>query len=139
MSRNQRGGGVMENVTDVAAVVETPVVGNRTAVFHSFHPKQGTPDRVSYKVDGIPGAIYMFLTLFKDGIAPQTLTLDCELAEPKPDGKQAKIEAAAVRATEKAIKAQERLDAQQAKAMAAAVKAQEALDAAKAKLESPSA
>lgn len=138
MSRNQRGGGVQEQEkpeTEVA--VETTAVAekaNRTAFFHSPHPKVGQASRVSYTIPGVSGNIVIFLSMFKDGVAPPTLTFDVDLAEPKADGKQAKAEAAALKAQEKAEKAQARLVAQQEKAVAIAAKAQQALDAAKAKV-----
>lgn len=137
MSRNQRGGGntgtiEVPEVQEVQEVQE--VKANRTAIFHSPHPKTGVASRVSYTIPGVPGNIVIFLSMFKDGIAPPTLTLDVDLAEPKPDGKQAKAEAAALKAQEKAEKAQARLVAQQAKAVEIAAKAQAALEAAKAKL-----
>jgi len=134
MSRNQRGNGsVVEQMEEQTEVVE--VKGNRTAFFHSAHPKIGTPSRVSYTIPGVSGNIVIFLSMFKDGIAPSTITFDCELVEPKAEtGKQAKEEAAAFRLQERADKAQAKLVVQQEKAQAAAAKAQASLDAAKAKL-----
>jgi len=149
MSRNQRGGGVQERSTEVLESGTSangvsgeqpnpiqPEVPTNVAIFHSFHPKVGVADRVSYKVPGVKGAIYMFLTLFKDGIAPQTLKIGADLAPPTVDDRESKAEKAALKLQEKAAKLQEKLAAQQAKAEAAAAKAQASLDAAKAKVAS---
>lgn len=137
MGRNQRGSGSVQEqeVPGTVENIEVPEVkANRTAIFHSMHPKTGPASRCSYTIPGVAGNIVIFLSMFKDGVAPPTLTLDVDLAEPKIDNKQAKAEAAALKAQEKAIKAQQRLDAQQAKAMEIAAKAQLALEAAKAKV-----
>ena len=136
MSRNQRGAGANSAVED-APVTETPVAeigANRTAMFHSFHPRVGTPSRASYTIPGVPGNIVIFLSMFADGVAPPSLTLDCLLAEPKTDNKSARAEAAALKAAERAAKAQARLEASQLKATERAAKAQAAADAAMAKI-----
>lgn len=134
-NRNQ--GGVAEMEPEVAQVTfaETPVAGNRTVLFHSPHPRTGPASRVSYTIPGVSGNVVIFLSMFKDGVAPKSITFDCELAEPviKADS-TAKAEAAAAKAVERAAKAQARVDAASAKATERAAKAQAALDAAKAKL-----
>jgi len=126
----------MKKNNDAAAVSEIPVevLANRTLQFHSQHPRTGVASRVSYTIPGVSGNVVIFLSMFKDGIAPPTLTLDCDLALPKADNKTAKAEAAALKAQERAEKAAARVAAQAEKAEARRVKAEEALAAAKAKI-----
>jgi hypothetical protein len=127
-------------VTGTTDSVDTTVVtGNRVATFHSFHPRTGVASRASYTIPGVAGNIVIFLSMFADGVAPPTLTLDADLAMPKADGKQAKAEAAALKAIEKAEKVSAKIAAQAAKAEEKAAKAQAVLDAAQAKIDAAKA
>lgn len=109
---------------------------NSTITLHrGDHPG----NRSSYTIPGNAGNVVFFNTLFANGVAPDTITLDCEMVEPKADVKTAKAEAAAAKAIEKAAKAQAKIEAQQAKATAKAAKAAEALAKAKAKVEAAKA
>lgn len=121
--RNENGGtAVMEQPE---ATSTAPVTSNRTLVFHSVHPS----NRVSYKIPGVPGNVVIFNTMFRDGIAPPTITVDCELALPQP--KVDKSAEKAAKAAERATKAAERLAVQQAKAAERQAKADAALQRAK--------
>jgi hypothetical protein len=124
----------MKKNQDAAETQAIEVLANRTMQYHSQHPKVGVASRVSYTIPGIPGNLVIFLSMFKDGIAPPTLTLDCDLALPKADNKTAKAEAAAAKAQERSDKAAARVAAAAEKLEAKRLKAEEALAAAKAKV-----
>ncbi len=53
-----------------------------TITFRRNHPGGGPLGRVSYGVAGVPGIVVFDLGLFVGGVAPATITLDCELAAP---------------------------------------------------------
>lgn len=101
---------------------------NYTLHYRKDHPK----NRCSYGVAGVAGIVVFDKNLFA-GEPPLTITLDVELAQPKPDAKAAKAEAAAQKAAEKLAKAEERRIAAELKAAEKAEKAQKALEAAQAR------
>lgn len=111
--------------TAIEAVAE-----NQVLTYRRDHPK----DRCSYGIAGVSGIVVFDKGLFLNGVPPQTITLDVNLALPKPDGKAAKAEAAAARLAERAAKAEARAAAQAAKVAERAAKAEAALAAAKAKI-----
>ena len=106
---------------------------NNTVPFYRLVPKNEPHDRVGYVIPGVPGCIVIHLSMFKDGVAPTSLTLTCDgqpvqLAEAKVKVTDAaKAAAAAIKAQEKLDKAQAKIAAQAAKAEAARVKAEAAL------------
>lgn len=53
-----------------------------TLSFRRNHPGGGPLGRCSYGVAGVPGIVVFDLGLFPGGVAPATITLDCELAQP---------------------------------------------------------
>ena len=105
-----------------------PVPPNFTLHWRKDHPK----NRCSYGVAGVTGIVVFDKNLFA-GEPPLTITVDVELAQPKPDGKAAKAEAAAAKAAEKLAKAEERRIAAELKAAEKAEKATKALAAAQAR------
>lgn len=109
---------------------------NHTLQFHSYHPK-ANPDRVSYTIPGRSGNLVIFLSLFADGVAPQTLTLDALLAPAAV--KVDKTAIAAEKAAAKIIKEQERIAKAQARADAIKQKAADALAAAQKRAEEATA
>lgn len=147
MSKNRFGGG---NVGDTPEQPqgEQPVAGDTTAApaanyvltFKRNHPQ----DRCSYGIAGNPGIVVFQRGLIKGALPftsntdlgglPATITLSCELVQPKADNKTAKAEAAAAKAAEKAAKAAAKIEAAQLKAAEKAAKAQAALAAAQAKI-----
>lgn len=54
-----------------------------TLTFRRNHPGGGPLGRCSYGVAGVPGIVVFDLGLFPGGVAPATITLDCELAQPQ--------------------------------------------------------
>lgn len=129
MSKNNRSG---NQEAQTESNTEQLVVANRTLTFHSQHPRTGEADRVSYVIPGVSGNLVVFKSLFKDGIAPPTLTLDVDLAEPKPVVDKAAEKAA--RDIERATKLQEKQAASAVKAEEKRVKAEAALAAARKKV-----
>lgn len=114
------------------AAVEAPVAGpNYTLTYRRDHPG----NRCSYGIMGVAGIVVFDKGLFGDGVAPAVITMDCELAQPKLDAKQAKAELAAQKAAERAEKAAKKAAETAAKIAERATKAQAALDKAKAKVE----
>jgi len=111
----------------------TPQIVANTVPFYRLVPKNEPHDRVGYVIPGVPGCIVIHLSMFKDGVAPTSLTLTCDgqpvqLAEAKVKVTDAvKAAAAAIKAQEKLDKAQAKIEAQAAKAEAARVKAEAAL------------
>ncbi|OFW03721.1 MAG: hypothetical protein A3H96_04300 [Acidobacteria bacterium RIFCSPLOWO2_02_FULL_67_36] len=72
------------------APVTAPVVAtNHTLTYRRLHP-QG---RASYGIAGVPGLVGFHLSMFADGKAPATITVDCALALPVT--KAAKVTVAA--------------------------------------------
>lgn len=109
---------------------------NHTVKLHrGDHPQ----NRSSYTIDGQPGNVVFFNTLFKNGVPPATITFDVEMVAPKADAKEAKAAAAAQKAIEKAAKAEAKIKAAAAKAEAKAAKAAKILADAKAKIEAANA
>lgn len=118
-------------VTEQAAAVETPVAGpNYRIDYRRDHPG----NRCSYGIAGVSGIVVFDKGLFAGGIAPASISFDCEMAQPKLDNKTAKAEAAAAKLAAKAQAAAEKLKAQQVKIEEKARKAQEALEKAKARI-----
>lgn len=118
-----------KNETKTPAQAETPVAAstptvqpNFTLVYRRDHPQ----NRSSYGIAGNPGIVVFDKGLFAGGVAPETITLSCEMVQPKPDVKAAKAEAAAAKLQERARKAEERIKAAQAKAEERKLKAEEA-------------
>ncbi len=148
MARDKRNSGD-SNVTDIntgqaveqPVAVETPAAGpNFLLVFRRNHPG----NRCSYGIAGQSGIVVfdrglvagtVVTTSNEDlGGMPPTITLSAELVQPKVDNKQAKAEAAAVKAKEKADKAAAKAAAAQQKIADKAAKAAAALAAAQAKV-----
>lgn len=121
-------------------VSETPVVEttspNRTIKFYAFATSVAQTRR-AYKIPGHPGVLVIERNLFADGNGPESITLDCDLVQPRAAavklGSAEKEAAKLAKIQERADKAQARLNAQKEKAVAAAAKAQAALEAATAK------
>lgn len=116
--------------TEVVETVQTE--GNRVLTFHSLHPK-ANPNRASYTIAGRPGNLVIFLSLFADGVAPPTLTLDSLMVTPQvkmgaPEKEAAKL----AKQLERAQKAEARIAAATAKAEERKKKAEEALAKARA-------
>jgi len=148
MSKHRFGGGNMGDTPEqptgeqsvAVEITGTVVAPNYMLTFKRNHPQ----DRCSYGVAGNPGIVVFQRGLFvgarpftsntDQGGLPGTITLNCELVQPKADNKTAKAEVAAAKAVEKAAKAQAKIEAAQAKATEKAVKAAAALEAAKAKI-----
>lgn len=112
---------------------------NFTLVYRRQHPGGGSLGRCSYGIAGVSGIVVFDMSLFANGVAPPTVTMDCEFVQPKADNKTAKAEAAAAKAVDKAAKAQAKIEAQAAKAAEKQAKADAALAAAKAKVEAAQA
>lgn len=55
---------------------------NFTLSFRRNHPGGGPLGRCSYGLAGVPGIVVFDLGLFPGGVAPATITLDVQLAEP---------------------------------------------------------
>jgi hypothetical protein len=72
-------------------------VGN-SITFRRLHPGGGPLGRCSYGVAGVNGIVVFDMGLFVGGVAPTTITLSCELAEPQPR-KVAAVTSAVVAAT----------------------------------------
>lgn len=124
-------GGAVEQPVVEQAAVEQPVAGpNYTLTYRRDHPS----NRCSYGIAGVKGIVVFDFSMFADGKAPATITLDCELAQPKGDAKAERAAAVAAKAADRAAKAQARADAAAAKIADRAAKAAAALDAAKAKV-----
>lgn len=123
-----------ESTGETPTAVATPATNN-TLVYRRDHPG----NRCSYGIAGVSGIVVFDKGLFLDGVAPPTIEMDCALALPKADNKQAKAEAQAAKLAEKAQKAADKLAAQQAKAAERQAKADAALAAAKAKVEAAAA
>lgn len=103
---------------------------NYVIVYRRDHPG----NRCSYGIAGVPGIVVFDKGLFAGGVAPASITMDCELALPKVDNKTAKAEEAARKAQEKADKAAKKLAESQEKAKARAEAAAEKLRKAQEKL-----
>jgi hypothetical protein len=146
MSKNRFGSGGGDTpeqpIGTEPVAVETTVASaaNYTLTFKRNHPQ----DRCSYGIAGNPGIVVFQRGLFVGaqpftsntdlGGLPNTITLSCEMVQPKADNKTAKAEAAAVKAVEKAAKAEAKIVAAQAKAAEKAAKATAALAAAQVKI-----
>lgn len=122
-----------------AVLVEVPV-SNMRLTYRREHPG----NRCSYGIAGNSGIVVFDKGLFAGSdqpgfTAPATITLDCEMVQPKADNKTAKAEAAAVKLAERAAKAQAKIEAAQAKAEGKRVAADEALAKARAKVEAAQA
>jgi len=124
-----------------APVSEVPAAGpNYVLHFKRNHPQ----DRASYGIPGVPGIVVIQRGMFAGTTPftsttdlagmPATITVDALLVSPKVDNKQAKAEAAALKAKEKAEKLAAKVAEQQRKAEEKAAKAKAALEAAQAKL-----
>ena len=128
-----------ESETQQSQPEATASVSN-TVPFYRLVPKNAPHDRVGYVIPGVPGCIVIHLSMFKNGVAPTSLTLTCDgqpvlLAEAKVKVTDvAKAAAAALKAQEKLAKAQAKIEAQAVKAEERRVKAQAAADAALAKV-----
>lgn len=79
------------DATGITAVpaVETPAnpvpeVVASVLQFRRFHPGGGPLGRCSYGIAGVPGIVVFDMGLFAGGIAPQTITINVELAKPMP-------------------------------------------------------
>lgn len=59
-------------------------MANFTLSFRRNHPGGGPLGRCSYGLAGVPGIVVFDLGLFPGGVAPATITLDVELAQPVP-------------------------------------------------------
>lgn len=105
-------------------------VTNHTLVYRRDHPQ----NRCSYGIAGVPGIVVFDKGLFANGVAPETITLDCVLTEVKEDKKVARATAQAAKLQERATKAQQRIELATAKAKERQEKAEAALAAAKARL-----
>lgn len=70
--------------------------------FRRLHPGGGPLGRCSYGVAGVSGIVVFDMGLFPGGVAPATITLSCELAEPQPR-KVAGVTSAVVAATNSAV------------------------------------
>lgn len=136
MSKNKGNGGGQDNsVEGTAANVESAAPGTVGPNFVLTYRRDHPGDRCSYGIAGNAGIVVFDKGLFKDGVAPPTITLDCEMVPVKADNKTAKAEAAAAKLAEKAAKAQAKIEAATARAAEKAVKAQEAAAKAQAKAE----
>lgn len=134
-----------ETVETQQSEATTPAV-NMVAVFKRNHPQ----NRASYGIPGVPGIIVVQRDLVAGttpvsatgtelGGMPAELNFGVALASPKVDNKQAKAEAAALKAKEKADKAAAKVLAQQAKAEEKAAKAKQALEEAQARAQKAAA
>lgn len=145
MPKNKSNIHAVETVTEQAsteqvAAVEAPVAGpNYRLEYRRDHPGGGALGRCSYGIAGVSGIVVFDKSLFVGGVAPASITCDCEFVQPKLDAKQAKVEAAAVKAADRAAKQQARLEAQTAKAVERQAKADAKLAEAKAKIEAAQA
>lgn len=139
-----------DNVTNIssgttadqtAPVVEAPVPSaNYALAFRRNHPG----NRCSYGIAGNSGIVVFDRGLVAGtvpttsesdlGGMPASITMDCELVQPKADNKTAKVEEAARKAQEKADKAAKRAADAQAKIAERAAKAADALAKAQAKV-----
>lgn len=128
-------GAVAEQATTEATPAPVAAGPNFVIVYRRDHPG----NRCSYGISGTSGIVVFDKGLFKDGVAPPSITLDCEMAQPKVDNKTAKAEAAAAKLVERAAKAQQKIEAAAAKAAERQAKADAALAAAKAKVEAAAA
>ena len=95
-------------------------MGN-SITFRRLHPGGGPLGRCSYGVAGVAGIVVFDMGLFPGGIAPASITLNCELAEPKPR-QVAAVTSAVVAATNAAVAAVTSSPIAQPKEVAAVVK-----------------
>jgi hypothetical protein len=133
--QNKDNGNTADNAVNTEAVAAPAQGTNHTLVYRRDHPQ----NRCSYGISGVSGIVVFDKNFFPDGVPPATITVDCVLADPKPDTKALKAELAAQRAIERAAKAEARIEAAKAKAEEKATKAAEALKAALARAEAAKA
>ena len=123
------------NSADAPAIVETPATDAATTVNHLLTYRRDHPgDRCSYGIAGNSGIVVFDKGLFVGGVAPATITVDCDLVPVKADNKAQREEAKVKAAAERAEKAQAKIIAAQARAEEKQRKAGEALEKAQAKL-----
>lgn len=129
-----------EQVQEAApVVVEAPAPQpNYTVMYRRDHPGGGALGRCSFGINGVSGIIVFDKALFA-GAVPSIITMDCEFVQPKPDAKEAKAQAQAVKLAQKAEAAKLKLEQQSAKAAERQAKADKALADAKAKVEAAQA
>ena len=139
-NRDRHGEAETPGTSSEAESSQPESAGSNTVPFYRLVPKNAPHDRVGYVIPDVPGCIVMHLSMFKDGVAPTSLTLTCDgqpvlLAKAKVKVTDvAKAAAAALKAQEKLVKAQAKIEAQAVKAEERRVKAQAAADAALAKV-----
>lgn len=61
-----------------APVAPQPPTTNHTLTYRRQHPG----NRCSYGIDGVPGLVGFHMSMFADGKAPATITVDVALALP---------------------------------------------------------
>lgn len=145
-NRNRQGGGTA--VEDAPAQTESQAAAPaEQATEQAAAPAQAGPnfaivyrrdhpgDRCSYGIVGNPGIIVFDKGLFKDGVAPPHITLDCEMVAPREDNKTLKAEAQVAKLAERARKAQEKIEEATRKAEEKKAKAEKMLADAKAKVD----
>jgi hypothetical protein len=103
-----------EVVEEVITVAEVPEPNFTATLNRNDHPG----NRSTYVIQGTPGCIVVKNSLFANGIAPQTISLDVELVAPKAKASTAKLDklTAAIQKAEAALAAaQAKVEAAQAK------------------------
>lgn len=115
--------------------VETAPATNRAIVYRRDHPG----NRCSYGISGNAGIVVFDKGLFAGGVAPASITLDCDMVPVKADNKTARAEAEAAKLVERAARAQKKIEEATAKAEARKAKAEADLAAARARVEAATA
>lgn len=126
---------VAEVTAPVTAQPEAQAEPNHVIVYRRDHPGGGALGRCSYGIPGNPGIVVFDKSLFPDGNPPASITLDCVMVSPRTKVVTAKAQDAAIKAAERAAKAQAKIEAAAAKARERQEKADKALAEAKARVE----